>query len=180
MGFCFRTVASNFIRSASAAAVTRMRLASASERFFCLGGGFGILQRGFLAGLGFELGLFDLLLLQGQGVLHGIGFGLGLKDADLCLRFSLLHIAGFLSIRFKFGDLDFFELDVLFGAETLVLLFLQKEAFETLGIIGRKLNVAEEHFADENAVTCQASFDGIGGLAAQFFALHRENFAGHI
>src|SRR2546429_5227048 len=34
MGFDFSTDASYFIRSASAAAVTRMRLASASERFF--------------------------------------------------------------------------------------------------------------------------------------------------
>ena len=176
MGFCLRTAASNFMRSASAAAVTRMRLASASERLLLaldfgfavndlgLRGGFGVLQRGFLASFGFQLGLLDLLLLQGQGVLHGVGFGLGLQDADLGLRFGLLDVARFLGVGFEFGDFHFLALDFLFGAEALVLLFLQEEAFEALGVFGGKLNVAEKHFADDDAVAGEARLDGVGGL----------------
>src|SRR5260370_24303373 len=60
-----------------------------------LRGGFRVLQRGFLPRLRFQLGLFDLLLLQRQRVLHRVRFRLGLQNAHLRLRLGSLHFTRF-------------------------------------------------------------------------------------
>ena len=90
---------------------------------FGLRGRFRVLERGFFTCLRFQLGLLDLLLLQGECVLHGIGFRFGLQHAHLGLRFGLLDVARLLRLRFQLSDFHFFLLDFLFGAESLVFLF---------------------------------------------------------
>src|ERR1700741_4689662 len=132
MGFCLRTVASNFMRSASAAAVTRMRLASASERFFwrstsallsmifACAAASAFCRVASLRALASSLVCLICFWFRGRGYFMGSGFGFGWEPPDLRLSFRLLHVTGLLGIGFQFGNLHFFELDVLLGAETFV------------------------------------------------------------
>src|SRR5690242_3459410 len=56
---------------------------------------FGVLHRGFLARLGFQPRLLDLLLLERQRVLHGVGLRLGLEHGDRGLTLGGLDLARF-------------------------------------------------------------------------------------
>src|SRR5713226_6528482 len=114
MGFCFSTAASNFMRSASAAAVTRMRLASASERFFWRS----------------SSALLSMILACAAA-------------SAFCRVASLRACASSLlcSMRFCFQLRDFhlLLLDLRLGAEPLVFLLLQQQPFESLGVFLREL-----------------------------------------
>jgi len=81
-----------------------------------LRGSFCVLQRRFLTRLRFQLGLFDLFLLQRQGVLHRVRLRLRLQNTHLRLPLGLFHITCFLRLRLQLGDLYLLSLDLLLGA----------------------------------------------------------------
>jgi hypothetical protein len=87
-------------------------------------------------------GLLDLLLLERESVLHSVGFGLGLKHLHLSVAFGLLHLLDFGAFGFEFRNPDLFFLNLGLHAHLVVLLFLQQQAFEALGVFRRKLDVA--------------------------------------
>src|SRR6202008_913502 len=110
----------------------------------------------------------------------GVGFSFGLQDAHLRLGFRMLHVARLLRFGFQLGDFDLFLFDFRFGAEALVFLLLLEQAFQALCVFIGELQVAEQNFADEDAVGGEALGDGRGGGGAQLFALGGENFASNV
>ena len=58
-----------------------------------------------------------------------------------------------------------------------VLLFLQQEVFESLGIFRRKLNVAQHHFLYDDAIDSKLLGDGLRGAGANFFTFGAEDVA---
>ena len=113
---------------------------------FGLGRGLRVLYRGFLASLCLQPGLLDLLLLERQRVLHGVGLRLGLQDANLRVALGVFHFADFLRLRLEFGDAHLLLLDLGLKDEAVVLLLLQQESFEPLGVLLGQLDVAHHHF----------------------------------
>ena len=55
-------------------------------------------------------------------------------------------------------------------------MFFQEQPFQPLRIFGRQLEVAEEHFAHQDAVAREARGDCFGGLRAQLFAFGGKDF----
>src|SRR6185503_16634512 len=118
----------------------------------CLRIGLGILYRGFLASFCLQFGFFYLLLLERQSVLHGIGLGFGLQDAHLSRTLRLLDLLGFGSLSLKLGNANLFLLNFSLHTHLIVLLLLQKQVFKSFGVLGRKLNVPQHHFFDDDPV----------------------------
>ena len=133
--------------------------------------GIGILNGRFLARFGFQLALLNLLLLQRQRVLHGIGLALGLHHLGLRVAFSLLHLLHGLGFGLQLGNLHLLLLDVGVDAHLVVLLLLQQQSFQALGVLVGQLNVREHHLFDDDAVGRQLARDDCRSLGAHFFAL---------
>ena len=121
--------------------------------------------------------MLNLFLLQRQRVLHGIGFALGLNDLGLRVAFGLLHLLRFFSFSLQFGNLHLLLLHVGFHAHLVVLLFLEQQAFKSLGVLLRQLNVGEHDLFHHDAVSTQLAGDDLRGLGADFFAFGTEDFA---
>src|SRR5208282_4220759 len=140
----------------------------------------GVLNRGFLARLGLEAGLLDLLLLQRQRVLHRVCLCLGLDHARLSLTFRLLHLADFRRLGLRFGDFHALLFDVGLDGHLIVLLLLEQQAFEPLRILLRQLHPSQQHFLYDNRVAGQPRRDGLSRVAAKLLALDREDVAHHV
>ena len=124
---------------------------------------FGVLDGGFLARFGFQLALLNLLFLERQGVLHGVGLSLGFDHLGLRLSLGLFHLLHGLSLGLQLGNLHLLLLNVGHYAELVVLLLLEQQAFEALGILVGELNVAEHDFLNDDAIGAElAGDDGCG------------------
>src|SRR5205085_7905871 len=89
---------------------------------FGFGHGFGVFHGRLFVGFGFELGLLDLLLLQGQRVLHGVRLGFGLQHANLGFALGPFHLLGLGGFGFKFRDSDLLLLNFRLHTHLIVLL----------------------------------------------------------
>src|SRR5258708_6189233 len=149
-GFCFSTIPSFFIRSASATAVIRMRSASACA---------SNLRRSISA-------LLSIILAwpAASAPATVVSFRASASSLDC-------------SICFCFRDLHLLLMNFSFHAHAVVFLFLQQQRFQSLGILFWKLDVAQHHFFYDDSVRGQALADHLRRLFADFFALAGKHFA---
>jgi hypothetical protein len=129
---------------------------------------------------GFELRLFDLLLLQRQRVLHGIGLRLGADHARFGIRFGALDLLRLCGIGLQLGDFHLLLVNGRLEFHALAFLFLQQDVFEALGVFRGQVNVAQKHFLDHDSVRAQPVGDRLRRSRAEFVALHGEYFAHYI
>ena len=118
-----------------------------------------------------------MLLFQRKQVLHGIRFAFCLQHSYGGLTLGLFHFLRFGGFGFEFGDADLLLLNLSLHAHLIVLLFFQKQGFESLGVFGGQLNVAQHDFFDNDAVCAKFASDGIGGALADFFSFGCEDFS---
>ena len=136
-----------------------------------------VFQRGLLARFGLKPALLDLFLLERQRVLHGVGFALGLQHACLRPGLCLLHVADLLRLGLELGDAHLFLLDLGLEAQSLILLFLQQQSFQALGVFSGQHDVAHHDFFHHDAVGGQARGDRVGGALPKFLAARGEDLA---
>src|SRR6266849_2174127 len=147
MGFDFSTDASYFMRSASAAAVTRMRFASASARFLCrstsallsmilaCAAASAFCSVDSLRACASSLVCSICFCFSGSVYCIGVRFRLGLQNAHLCLRLCSFYVARFLCFRLQLRNLHLPAFDLRFSAQPLVLLLLQQQPFKSFGVL---------------------------------------------
>ena len=141
------------------------------------GVGFGVLDRRFLAGFGFEARLLDLLLLERQRVLHRIGFSLGHEHARLRVGLGMLDLADLRGFGLRFRDLHFLLLDLRVNTCAIVLLLFFKQAFKAARIFLRQFHFSEQHFLYDDSVFGQPRRDCLRGFLAILAALDGEKIA---
>ena len=124
--------------------------------------------------------MLDLLLFQRQRVLHGVGLAFRLQHTDGGLSLGLFHLLHFGGIGVGFSDLHLLLVDFGLHAHSVVLLFLQQQRFEALGILLRQFDVAQHDFFDHDAVGAQPFANHLGGALPNFFAFGGEHFAHRI
>ena len=90
------------------------------------------------------------------------------------MAFGRFDIASLLRLGFELGGAYFLYLHIQFHAEPLVFLFLEQNAFQPLGVFGRQLNVAQDHFFDDHGVGREFLRDGRCGRPPDLVALGGE------
>ena len=116
------------------------------------GAALGALDARHLLGLGLELALLDLPLLEGQHVLHRLFLRLGGDDLLARGRLGGLLAAHFLGLAVELGLLDVLVLQLQRVAHLLGRQLLGQQALHAAPVVRRQVDLAHLHGAQHDAV----------------------------